>query len=199
MNQQHLFPALFSLGLHGLVASFFIPSFLIPCAQMSVPIEVVWEMSQEKPSLATSPPKVKEKIAQSNHTAECCKKMKVSPPIKQNPCPSVESPEKGYQKQYLAKADSLLIPRRQAYQPLPKYPWISRKRRQEGVVALTIETNGDGQVIKANLHKSSGHTPLDESALETVKSWIFAEGSVQKTLSIAFRLKNLEGKLEGNV
>lgn len=78
---------------------------------------------------------------------------------------------------------------RQAYHPLPKYPWVCRKRHQEGMVSLKVKTNGEGHVIDVSLNKSCGYVRLDEAALEAVKSWIFAEGNSQKTLSIAFRLK----------
>lgn len=78
---------------------------------------------------------------------------------------------------------------KKAYQPLPKYPWISRKRRQEGSVCLAIQTDGKGQVTSARLQKTSGYPPLDQSALAAVKTWVFIEGPSQKLLTIAFRFK----------
>lgn len=197
-KDSFLFPVLFSLGIHGVVASFFIPSFQEPRMQRGVPIEIVWEASQEKSSLSLSSTKAKEekKIARSNYSPQPCKKISYSHPVEQDSSSGGDYSEKGSQKQRLSKMASSLSPQRQAYHPLPKYPWISRKRRQEGVVALTIKTNEEGQVIEVNLHKSSGYAPLDESALKTVKTWIFTESNIQKVLSIAFLLKNLEGKLE---
>ena len=79
------------------------------------------------------------------------------------------------------------IPRK-AYQPLPTYPWICRKRGQEGVVAIFIRTNNEGKVIDTKVKTSSGYDLLDEAALKAIQNWILAEGSVEKTFSIAFRL-----------
>ncbi len=75
------------------------------------------------------------------------------------------------------------------HHPLPSYPWVCRKRRQEGVVYLYVKTNKEGHVVEASLHKSSGHGLLDKAALEAVKAWTFKERNSKKTLSIAFRLK----------
>jgi TonB family protein len=77
---------------------------------------------------------------------------------------------------------------KKSYQPLPKYPWICRKRGQEGHVCLFVRTNGEGRVIRARLHKSSGHSALDQAALTAVKEWIFSDYTSQKLLSISFRL-----------
>ncbi|MBS0272241.1 MAG: TonB family protein [Proteobacteria bacterium] len=78
---------------------------------------------------------------------------------------------------------------RKAHHPLPTYPWICRKRKQEGVVAVNIKSDGKGRVQEVTLHKSSGHAPLDTAALEALRSWIFAESFHNKVLSIIFRLK----------
>lgn len=78
---------------------------------------------------------------------------------------------------------------RKAYHPLPDYPWICRKRHQEGKVFVDVKTNAEGRVLEANLHKSSGYPRLDEVAIDAVKTWIFAEGNVQKVLILDFRLE----------
>ena len=77
---------------------------------------------------------------------------------------------------------------KKSYQPLPTYPWVCRKRGQEGVVIIFIRTNNEGKVIDTKVHKSSGYDLLDEAALKATQSWILAEGRVEKTFSIAFRL-----------
>ncbi|MBX9785847.1 MAG: TonB family protein [Alphaproteobacteria bacterium] len=79
-------------------------------------------------------------------------------------------------------------PSRKSYQPLPTYPWVCRKRGQEGVVAIFIRTNNEGKVIDTKVQTSSGYDLLDEAALKVIQSWILAEGCVEKTFSIAFRL-----------
>ncbi|EKE09952.1 MAG: hypothetical protein ACD_16C00099G0010 [uncultured bacterium] len=77
---------------------------------------------------------------------------------------------------------------RKAYKPLPSYPWICRKRGHEGVVAIFIRTNDEGKVIESKIKKSSGYDLLDEAALKAILHWVLAEGRVQKTFSIVFRL-----------
>jgi protein TonB len=54
----------------------------------------------------------------------------------------------------------------------PEYPLISRKRRDQGTVILLIKIS-TGRVESVNIEKSSGHAPLDESAVRAVKGWQF--------------------------
>ena len=77
---------------------------------------------------------------------------------------------------------------RKSYQPLPKYPWVCRKRGQTGRVYLRVKTNEEGHVTEAQLHKSSGHSPLDIAALTAVKEWVFSASPSQKVISIFFQL-----------
>lgn len=58
--------------------------------------------------------------------------------------------------------------------PKPPYPSLSRRHLEEGVVWLRALINPDGSVAQLELHKSSGHKRLDDSAFNTVKnSWKF--------------------------
>lgn len=57
--------------------------------------------------------------------------------------------------------------------PLPVYPPLARQLEQEGRVILQVEVNENGSVRSVLIIKSSGFKLLDESALETVKNWIF--------------------------
>ena len=88
-----------------------------------------------------------------------------------------------------SRNDNDRVLQRKSFQPLPKYPWICRKRGQEGQVCLAVQMNEEGRVIRAHLYKSSGHAPLDQSALNAVKNWVFSGGTGQKKLIISFRLK----------
>lgn len=83
---------------------------------------------------------------------------------------------------------SYIPPLRKSYKPLPSYPWACRKRGHEGVVAVFIRTDEGGKVIEAKIQNSSGYELLDEAALKAVQQWVLAEGPVQKTFSIVFRL-----------
>jgi len=57
--------------------------------------------------------------------------------------------------------------------PYPPYPYQARFRGHEGLVLLTVDVREDGRVSGIKLKRSSGYTSLDQSALTTVRSWIF--------------------------
>jgi protein TonB len=68
-------------------------------------------------------------------------------------------------------ASSLKITKKVA----PDYPMISRKRKESGTVVLLIEISS-GSVESVEVESSSGHAPLDESAVRAVKMWKFDAG-----------------------
>jgi protein TonB len=55
----------------------------------------------------------------------------------------------------------------------PEYPMISRKRKDQGIVTLLVTIRA-GRVESVEVERSSGHPPLDESAVSAVRSWEFA-------------------------
>lgn len=55
----------------------------------------------------------------------------------------------------------------------PVYPLLSRKNDEQGTVVLRVLVTADGRADKVSLKQSSGHTLLDESALNAVKTWRF--------------------------
>ncbi|MEN6331482.1 MAG: energy transducer TonB [Smithella sp.] len=57
--------------------------------------------------------------------------------------------------------------------PRPPYPFQARTRGHEGLVVLTAEVREDGRVSTIRLKRSSGYASLDQSALATVRSWLF--------------------------
>ena len=57
--------------------------------------------------------------------------------------------------------------------PRPPYPYQARSRGHEGLVILTAEVREDGRVNSIRLKRSSGYSSLDQSALSTVRSWLF--------------------------
>ena len=81
-----------------------------------------------------------------------------------------------------------VVSQRQPYTPLPPYPWVCRKRQQEGTVILSVKLTSDGRVAEAHLDTSSGYSLLDDAALAGVKGWILEEGDAQRVITIAFRL-----------
>ena len=57
--------------------------------------------------------------------------------------------------------------------PKPPYPSVSRRMGEEGEVQLRVSVDASGNVQQIELHKSSGFSRLDQSALDTVKRWRF--------------------------
>jgi len=212
-DRSRVLGLLFSIGIHGLMISLLIPSSPKVALEKPFTVAVVWENSSSpchsrprggggygNPGKSSA-----EKVKMSGkHATAHIKKVSYIPNITLDPRdPRLREDEddkkgdenkenamsihdKGLQLSKLGCSKNL---QKQAYHPLPKYPWICRKRHQEGAVSLDVKTNGEGQVIDAALLKSSGYDRLDEAALEAIRSWTFAEGNLQKTISIAFRLK----------
>src|SRR5690606_25013088 len=53
--------------------------------------------------------------------------------------------------------------------PMPNYPTMSKRFREEGRVVILVEINTIGVVEKATVDKSSGFDRLDESALAAAR------------------------------
>ncbi len=64
-------------------------------------------------------------------------------------------------------------PVRPAKAERPPYPQFAREQGWEGTVVLRIRVNQRGSVDSVTTRKSSGFPILDESAVQSVKSWIF--------------------------
>ena len=60
--------------------------------------------------------------------------------------------------------------------PPPRYPQQARKRGFQGTVILKVLVGKDGRVADIRLQESSGHSILDNIALETVRGWAFTPG-----------------------
>jgi len=57
--------------------------------------------------------------------------------------------------------------------PPPAYPRKSRLNKEQGTVLLLVDISEKGEALKLILKNSSGHSRLDRSALESVRSWKF--------------------------
>lgn len=57
--------------------------------------------------------------------------------------------------------------------PAPRYPPLSRRMREEGVVLLRVYVLPNGSADVVELKRSSGSARLDESALCAVQQWKF--------------------------
>jgi protein TonB len=56
----------------------------------------------------------------------------------------------------------------------PTYPVVARRLGWQGKVLLSVEVLADGRAGQVRLQHSSGHTVLDEAALNAVKDWHFS-------------------------
>lgn len=64
--------------------------------------------------------------------------------------------------------------------PPPNYPGSALRNHEEGTTTIEIRVDESGRVTDAKVQKTSGHTALDEAALEIVKrSWRFPPGQVR--------------------
>lgn len=64
-------------------------------------------------------------------------------------------------------------PVRPAKAERPPYPQFAREQGWEGTVVLRIKVNQGGSVDSVKTRKSSGFPILDESAVQSVKTWTF--------------------------
>lgn len=74
----------------------------------------------------------------------------------------------------------------------PPYPQFAREQGWEGTVVLRIRVNQGGSVDLVKTQKSSGFPILDESAVQSVKSWKFepakdGEFSISSTVDLPIR------------
>lgn len=81
--------------------------------------------------------------------------------------------------------------------PKPPYPALSRKLNEQGRVLLRVHVAADGSAAEVQLHTSSGHPRLDDSALATVRRWRFVPARLGQEavaawvlVPIAFTLKD---------
>jgi len=87
------------------------------------------------------------------------------------------------------------VPRYKKNRP-PAYPRLARRRGYQGRVVLGVLVKEDGSAGTVRLEKSSGHTLLDEAAIEAVKKWLFSPGKegdkvveMWVKIPVRFRLK----------
>ncbi len=78
----------------------------------------------------------------------------------------------------------------------PRYPRISRRRGEEGVVVIQVLIDASGIARNVKLYSSSGHSRLDKAAMHSINKWQFvpaiADGkktSMQVLIPIRFELR----------
>jgi protein TonB len=60
--------------------------------------------------------------------------------------------------------------------PEPPYPALARRRRQEGVVLLSVRVDAAGRPESVEVQVSSGFASLDDAAVAAVTRWEFEPG-----------------------
>ena len=58
----------------------------------------------------------------------------------------------------------------------PVYPYLARRKYQEGKTVLLYYVNPDGSISGISVARSSGFASLDNSAVEAIKSWHYYPG-----------------------
>lgn len=81
--------------------------------------------------------------------------------------------------------------------PPPRYPSLSRRLGEQGLVLLHVEVTASGAASSVVLQTSSGSNRLDQAALEAVKKWQFVpakrgEQSVSASVVVPVRF-SIEG------
>lgn len=163
-----------SLGIHGAIAGILYP-ILVPDQPGEIHFfNIVWESQPASP--ATQMPLKKEALYK-----PVSKKIMVEVSASHSEKPTNSSGK-------ISCSSSINVGARKNHTPLPTYPWICRKRHQEGTVKVSVKLDAEGKVIQAQVYKSSGYEKLDEAAIKAVKSWTMAASQSSKIFSIAFRL-----------
>jgi periplasmic protein TonB len=62
------------------------------------------------------------------------------------------------------------------HNPPPPYPRLSRRLGEQGKVVVRVLIGAHGQAEQAQIHTSSGHERLDQTALTTVLGWRYVPG-----------------------
>lgn len=62
--------------------------------------------------------------------------------------------------------------------PAPRYPYLARRRGQEGRVILRVLVGAAGDAKAVSIRRSSGYRLLDEAALKAVGAWRFVPARV---------------------
>lgn len=164
------FPTTLSLLIHVLALAYFLQQTdSIPGNTPPPAINVIFVSSatpQLEIALAPEKPQVKTKPATKRVVAKPSK----APPI-QLPSSANERPMKA--------APAILSntpPRYRAgsqENPLPTYPYVSRRRGEEGRVTCEVKVAPNGKAEAITLKESSGFSRLDEAAQKVLSTWIF--------------------------
>lgn len=72
--------------------------------------------------------------------------------------------------------------------PLPRYPFLARRKGWEGTVYIAVRVGERGLVREARIEKSSGYDILDRAALDAVRNWCLGTGGRPDQADLIFRI-----------
>jgi len=85
------------------------------------------------------------------------------------------------------------------HNPVPRYPNAARRRGVQGRVLLHVEVLAAGHCGRIEVQQSSGHTLLDEAAVDAVKQWRFVPAhyagiAVTRWMQVPIRFQLVSGR-----
>ena len=81
--------------------------------------------------------------------------------------------------------------------PAPVYPALARQRGWEGAVQIKVFIDRDGLPSGVSIERSSGHTILDNAALDAVKKWQFKAARKGMTTLSSWIIVPIQFDLQG--
>jgi TonB family protein len=86
------------------------------------------------------------------------------------------------------------------YAPYPKYPTVARENHWTGSGIFMCKLRPDGTVSSVELLQSTGHTLLDQSALDALRKWRFKVSEANKVrVPIRFVKGGVQHRMAGAV
>lgn len=122
-------------------------------------------------------PEARPEIKTDNAVMTARQDVQEAPPVAQKKTVEQKTPEKSV---YIPPVRGALTEAKPSYlkNPAPIYPLIARENGWEGVVMLKVRVSPQGRTESVEVSQSSGYRVLDESALKTVKTWMFEPAHV---------------------
>ena len=114
-------------------------------------------------------------------------------PVVQSPAPSITPVVEN------APPTPVLVPPSRPssrYSPKPPFPMIAKRRGWQGTVLLEIDVDENGRPRSVKVLETSGRTILDQSALKSVKRWLFNPATRDGKPVASTMTVNIEFKFE---
>lgn len=167
---SRFFPTTISLLIHGLVLAYFLQqTYSMPGNTPLPAIDVIFvssatpqpeiALAPEKPQVDTKPAPKRVKAKQPQASP-----MQVASSATEKPMRSESAILSNTPPRYRAGSQD---------NPLPTYPYVSRRRGEEGRVTCEVKVAPNGKAEAITLKESSGFSRLDEAAQKVLSTWIF--------------------------